>query len=162
MSGERYIGIAEMEISDNPATTLVAANLGSCLGIAAYDRKKKLGGMIHCLLPLSKSDPEKAVSKPTMYVDTGVTQLLTMLTAKGCSLKDLEINVAGGAQINDANNFFEIGKKNYTVLRKLLWKNNLLIKAENVGGTSSRTILLKIETGEVWLKMGGESFQLNK
>lgn len=162
MAREQYVGIAEMVFSGDPESILVASNLGSCLGVAAYDKKRKIGGMVHCLLPLSKSDPAKAAQKPAMYVDTGVALLLSELLNKGCAIQDLEINVAGGAQINDQNNFFEIGKKNHTVLRKLLWKNNLLIKGEDVGGGNSRTVSLMIETGEVWVKTNGQHFQLNR
>lgn len=63
--------------------------------------------------------------------------------------------MAGGAQINDERNYFEIGKKNYAVLRKVLWKNDLLLKGENVGGHTSRTISLQVETGKFFLKMNG-------
>ena len=51
---------------------------------------------------------------------------------------------------------FNIGKKNYTVFRKIVWKNNLLIMGEDVGGACSRTLSLKVGTGEVTLRMGGE------
>ena len=162
MANEKYIGIAEWVVTEEPEAVLTAANLGSCLGISAFDPKRRCGGMIHCLLPMSKNDPDKAAAKPAMYVDTGVTLLLNKLVSMGCRLNDLEINVGGGAQINDQNNFFEIGKKNYTVLRKLLWKNNLLLKGEHVGGMHSRTVSLHIKTGEVWVKTNGQLFQLNK
>jgi chemotaxis protein CheD len=41
-------------------------------------------------------------------------------------------------------------------LRKILWRNNVLIKAEDVGGQVSRTIRLNLESGKVWLKYSGE------
>ena len=150
-----FVGIGELKFGDSPDTTLTAPNLGSCLGIAVYDPKKKHGAMIHCLLPNSKTNPEKAASQPTTFVDTGVVMMLSGLIERGSQLKDLIIAVAGGSNINDSENVFEIGKKNYTVLRKVLWKNNLLIKAENVGDSVSRTISLNIETGEIWLKISG-------
>ena len=157
MSQDNNIGIAQMKVSDDPSTVLTAPHLGSCLGIAIYDPVKKIGGVIHCLLPMSKSDPEKAKEKPCMYVDTGVVKLLEELIKMGADKKNLVIIVAGGAQINDKNNVFEIGKKNFTVLRKILWKNNLLIKAQDVGASHSRTVSLNIGTGEVLLKANGET-----
>jgi chemotaxis protein CheD len=66
------------------------------------------------------------------------------------------VKVAGGAQILDESGFFNIGKRNYMALRKILWRNNVLIKAEDVGGQVSRTIRLDMETGKVWLKYSGE------
>ena len=156
----QLVGIAEMKVSDSPSVLLSAPNLGSCLGVAVYDSKKHRGGLVHCLVPLSAKDPQKAADKPCMYVDTGVSELLSALLKAGSRKEDLKIRVAGGAQINDTNGFFEIGKKNYTVLRKILWKNNLLISSEHIGGETSRTISLDIETGEVLVKTAGQVISL--
>ena len=151
------VGIAEMALSSNAEDVLVAPNLGSCLGIVVYDPKLKHGGLIHCLLPLSKSDPAKASAKPYTYVDTGLVQLLEQILAKGSQKKDLVVVVAGGANINDEANVFEIGKKNYTILKKLLWKNNLLLRAEDVGNSISRTIAVEVGSGRTTVKSRGET-----
>lgn len=154
------VGIGELIISDTPGDVLVAPNLGSCLGIAVYDKANKKGGLIHCMLPMSTSNPEKAANQPTLYVDTGVVVMLNKLMGAGVTKKDLLLVVAGGSNINDQNNVFEIGKKNYTVLRKVLWKNGILIKNEHVGESFSRTVSLQIDSGEVWLKFNGQTIQL--
>ncbi|MCI5066675.1 chemotaxis protein CheD [bacterium] len=161
-SGQKktHVGIAQASISDDPNELLIAANLGSCLGIAAFDPERKIGGMIHCLLPLSKSDPEKAKENPCMYVDTGVAYLLNEMFKKGAVKDSLKISVAGGANIADTTNVFEIGKKNFTILRKILWKNNLLIAAQDIGENMSRTISLDMATGNVWLKKKGQEEQM--
>ena len=157
---QTLIGISQMAVSDDPGELLVAPNLGSCLGVAIYDHKTKIGGMIHCLLPASQNDPEKAKLNPCMYVDTGVVMLLKTLMDRGANKKDLVIKIAGCGNINDTNNVFEIGKKNHTVLKKVLWKNNLLLKSEHVGDSLSRTVILNIENGQVDLKINGEIFEL--
>lgn len=154
------IGIAQYKVSKAPTDILIAPNLGSCLGIAVYDPKNRWGGMIHCLLPLSKNNPDKASAEPATYVDTGLVLLLTELTKLGSDKKDFVICVAGGSNINDENRVFEIGVKNYTILKKVLWKNGLLIKAEHVGDSISRTISLDIGTGEVTVKASGETIKL--
>lgn len=161
MSVQKMIGIGQMLISHNPEEVLIAANLGSCLGISVYDPETKRGGLAHCLLPLSKSDPEKAKSNPFLYVDTGISLMIEQLLNSGSSKNNLIITVAGGANINDENNFFEIGKKNYTILRKFLWKNNLLLKGEHIGESCSRTVSLFIETGKSFVKVKGETIQLS-
>ena len=148
----RLVGIGEMIISETPDDVLAAPNLGSCLGIAVYDPVHKRAGMIHCMLPLSKSNQEKAADNPSLYVDTGVVDLLAKMCARGSQKKDLVISCVGGSNISDTNNVFEIGKKNYTIFRKVMWKNGLLIKAEHVGDSISRTISLHVDSGEVWLK----------
>lgn len=149
-----------MRVSDQPTEILVAPNLGSCLGISVYDPVLKRGGVIHCLLPLSKSDPAKAAANPCMYVDTGFALLLETLLAGVVDKKRLVIIAVGGASINDDGNVFEIGKRNHTVLKKLLWKNNLLLKAEDVGAAHSRTLSLHIDTGKTFLKALGEVREL--
>ncbi|MCC6933972.1 MAG: hypothetical protein IT292_12105 [Deltaproteobacteria bacterium] len=60
VENKSLVGIGEMVISDDPSAIICAPHLGSCLGITAYDPIRKYGGVIHCLLPNSKSDPSKA------------------------------------------------------------------------------------------------------
>lgn len=160
MAQTKFVGIGEMVMSESPDDVISAPNLGSCVGVAAYDPTKKLGAVIHCLLPLSKSNPERAATQPYAFVDVGVVKMFEELFAKGVDKKNLVITVAGGANINDTNNVFEIGKKNYTILRKILWKNNMLIKAEHVGEGNSRTLTLKMDSGEMWVKTNGEQIRL--
>ncbi|MCL4135665.1 UNVERIFIED_CONTAM: hypothetical protein GTU68_051317, partial [Idotea baltica] len=157
-----FCGISQLVKSENPTDEIIATNLGSCLGIAIYDPKRKVGGIVHALLPTGKKDPEKAKEKPFMYVDSGVSNFIQQLVKEGSNTKHLIITVAGGANINDHNNVFEIGKRNFTILRKILWKNNLPIKAQDVGGSSSRTLKLSIKDGTVSLKTkGNETILVN-
>ncbi|MCC6933973.1 MAG: hypothetical protein IT292_12110 [Deltaproteobacteria bacterium] len=86
--------------------------------------------------------------------------MLNQLMSGGSKKNDLIICVAGGSSINDKNNVFEIGKRNYTVLKKLLWKNNLLLKSEHVDDNLSRFISLKIATGELIVTVKGGNIQL--
>lgn len=154
------INIAEMKISSVPDDVLVAPNLGSCLGIAIFDKVKKIGGMIHCLLPLSSADPEKAKKNPSMYVDSGFKYLLDSIMSQGSNKKDIVIVAAGGANINDDNNIFEIGKRNHTVLKKILWKNGMVLKSEHVGDHFSRTLSLEIASGRTILKCKGNIVEI--
>ena len=157
---QKLVGIGQMVASSDPDDILTAPNLGSCLGVAIYDKKTRKGAVIHCMLPLSKSNPDKAQNEPYLYVDTGLVMMLEQMLKSGSSKSDLVIAAAGCSNINDANNVFEIGKKNHTVFRKVMWKNNLLIKAEHIGQDLSRTFSLHLATGEVWVKTGGESFKI--
>ena len=103
------------------------------------------------MLPLAKADPEKAKTKPAMYVDTGLALLLNEVYNLGAQKKNLEITVAGGSSMkkNEEEDYFKIGKRNFTVLRKLLWKNGFIIANQSVGGAISRTMTLSIADGLV-------------
>lgn len=151
------VDIADMRISDNPGDTLVTYSLGSCIGVAIYDPALRLGGMIHCMLPLSKVDREKAKTRPYMFVDTGMQVMLGKLYEAGLRKARAVVHVAGGAQVLDSQGVFKIGERNFTVLRKVLWKNGLLMHTQEVGGNRSRTISLELATGRFSIKSGGKT-----
>jgi chemotaxis protein CheD len=157
---KHVIGISEMKITSKADDILITYSLGSCLGLSLYDPEAGVGGMIHCMLPLSKIDPAKAQRTPSMFVDTGVPKLLQKLFDAGATRKNLVAKVAGCGQLMDEKKLFKIGERNYTVLRKILWKNNILIAAEDVYGTVSRTMALYMESGKTTLKVGGKEREL--
>src|SRR6056297_104953 len=95
------VDIAGMQISSNPEDILITYSLGSCVGVSIYDPVLRIGGLIHCMLPLSKVDPEKAAQRPYMFVDTGVSMLLNRLYDMGLKKSRAVISVAGGAQVLD-------------------------------------------------------------
>ncbi|NLG34834.1 MAG: chemotaxis protein CheD [Lentisphaerae bacterium] len=154
------VDIADARVSKREDDVLVTYSLGSCVGVMVYDPEIRLGGMIHCMLPLSSVDPRKAEEKPFMFVDTGMMKFLKKLFDMGLSRSRAVVKVAGCSKILDNSNLFRIGERNYTVLRKLLWKNGLMIKAENVGGSVSRTVRLEIATGRCILRSGGVESEL--
>ena len=67
---------------------------------------------------------------------------------------------AGGASMMDPQAIFDIGKRNYLALRKILWKAGILLAGESVGGTMSRTIRLEIGSGRLWLQESGKQKEL--
>ncbi len=159
---KEVIGIAEMKVSSRPEDLLITYALGSCLGIAIYDPEAKVGGLLHAMLPLSTSNPAKAASNPLLFVDTGVPELFKACYKAGAKRERLILKVAGGASLRQGNgdDQFQIGKRNFIMLRKLLWKNNILIKGQDVGENFSRTMSLDIQTGEVLLKINNQEKKL--
>ena len=153
------MGIAEMKVSSQRDDLIITHALGSCLGITVHDPVAAVGGLLHVMLPLSSVDLKKAVANPLMFVDTGVPKLFHACYQAGAQKSRLVVKAAGGASSLSSNeeDFFQIGKRNFIVLRKLLWKNGLLLKAYDVGGSDSRTMLLEIATGQVVVKANGVS-----
>jgi len=149
-----------MAVSDRADDVLVTYSLGSCVGLSLYDPVARIGGLIHCMLPLSKINPAKAQTNPEMFTDTGVVALLRAVLAKGAQKNRLVAKVAGAGQLLDENGLFRIGERNHTVLRKVLWKNDILIAAEDVGGTLSRTVYLHVATGQTIVKSTGRQVEL--
>ena len=156
------VGIADMKLSGSGDDQLITHALGSCLGITVYDPAVKVGGMLHVMLPQSSIDPEKAAENPFMFVDSGVPLLFLEAYKLGAKKQRIEVKVAGGAstQGGETEDFFQIGKRNILLLRKLLWKNGVMVKAEDVGGTASRTMLINLADGSVNLKVHGQEKSL--
>ncbi len=149
------VGVADMKVSNDPEAVLVTYSLGSCIGIAIHDPQAGVGGILHFMLPESSLDPEKAKKKPYMFADTGIAPLFREAYRLGAKKQRLRVIVAGGAQILDQHGFFNIGKRNHLAVRKIFWKNNVMISHEDVGGNVNWTLKLAVRDGRCLLKVSG-------
>jgi chemotaxis protein CheD len=157
---EVVVGIADCRVGNVPGQVLVTYALGSCIGLAVYDPAVEVGGLLHFMLPDSTIDSVRGRENPYMFADTGIPLLLQAVYGQGASKRRLVAQAVGGAQMMDPQNVFEIGKRNYQALRRILWKAGVLLQSEAVGGMQSRTVRLEIGTGRVWLQEGGGQREL--
>jgi chemotaxis protein CheD len=146
------VGMGGMQVSNDPKVTIVTYALGSCIGLTVYDPVGGVGGLLHYMLPDSSTNPEKAQSNPFLFADTGIPLFLQEVYRLGGDKGRMQVKAAGGARLLDDSGYFNIGKRNYMALRKLLGENNILIQAENVGGQVNRTVRLDMGSGRVWVK----------
>jgi chemotaxis protein CheD len=146
--------VGDMKIG-HAGDMLVTHALGSCLGLIVYDAQARVGGLLHAMLPLSGINPQKAQDNPAMFVDTGVPLLFNALYAVGAVKSRLAVKAVGCGNPMSGNEIFKIGERNYTVLKRLLWKNGILLSAEDIGGTGSRTIHFEVATGLAMLSSNG-------
>ena len=141
-----------MKVSGDVEDVLITYALGSCIGVAVYDPRAKVGGLLHFMLPDSSLDLNKARKTPAMFADTGIPFLFKSCYRLGAEKRRMIVKIAGGASILDNSNLFRIGQKNITSLKKIFWKNNVLVDGEDTGGYYNRTISLDIATGKVVVK----------
>lgn len=149
------VGVSDMKVSNDPNATLITYSLGSCIGLVIFDPVAKAGGLLHYMLPESSLDENKAKNNPYMFADTGVPSLFKATYALGAKKQRMKIAVMGGSQILDQKGFFNIGKRNHTALRKMFFKNNVIISYEDVGGNVNRTIRLEMSSGDMYNKVSG-------
>ena len=154
------IDIADAQVSNDPGVELVTYSLGSCIGVAIWDPETRVAGMIHYMLPDSTLSQDKARSRPAMFADTGIPLLFRSAYQLGAVKKRLVVKVAGGSSLLDDNGTFNIGKRNYASLRKIFWKNGVIINAEHVGGQLSRTLRMNVGTGRTTIRSRGEEVEL--
>ena len=146
------VGVGDLQVSRDPNSVLVTYGLGSCIAVLAHDPIRRIAGMVHYMLPLASLTPEKSRERPAMFGDTGVPLLFKRMAELSSNKADLVVKVVGGASIQDQNHTFEIGKRNYVILRKLLWSAGLAIRAESVGGNVARTARLFVGDGRATVR----------
>ena len=153
--------MAELRVSRNPDDVLVTYALGSCLGVMLWDPIARVGGMLHVMLPESSLEPERARVSPAMFMDTGLPALFRACYAEGAVKQRMIVRVAGGAATSAGpTDMFQIGKRNMIKLREMLWRNGVLLRAHDVGGVASRTVLLDVGTGTTVVRSKGRELQL--
>jgi chemotaxis protein CheD len=157
---KHIVGISEMKTSDQAEDILITHSLGSCIGLALYEPRLRIGGLIHCMLPLSTLDPERALERPCMFTDTGVLQLIQAMLDRGARAENLIAKVAGAASLLDNSGHFGIGARNQVILRMMLNKNQIPIAAEDTGGNKARTMSFHLDTGLILLRSGGVEYEL--
>ncbi len=149
------VDVSDAKISSETTDIMTTYSLGSCIGVCLYDLDKKIGGMLHYQLPNSEMHPERAKEKPFMFADTGMKILVDKMLLMGANKKRMQIKIAGGAAMDNGPKGFDIGKRNHLAIRKILWKNGMLIDSEDVGGSSPRNLHMKIADGTVTVKCNG-------
>jgi len=154
------VNIADMKISTEPDEFLVTYSLGSCVALAIFDPYQKIAGLIHIMLPDSSIEKIPANINPYKFVDLGVPVLYKELFKLGAKRNHVITKVIGGSNVMDKNKYFNIGERNYTAVRKMLWRNNMIIHKEDVGGSKSRTVRLYTATGKVLVSNSYEEYEL--
>lgn len=151
------LGIGEAGAVYKAGDVIETLALGSCVAIILMDPKTHCVGMVHCALPDSKLNKEKAAELPGYFVDTGVPHVLKLMekVVGADKLGKIIVKLAGGACVADKNKIFNIGKRNILATKKVLWKYRLGAIAEDVGGNHSRSVVVDVEGGRVILKSPG-------
>jgi len=154
------VGVGDYATTNKVQDFIITFALGSCIGLTAWDPVAKVGGMLHFMLPDSNLNPEKAKEKPAMFGDTGLTLFLNELFNMGASKKNVVVKMAGGANVLSDGQFFDIGRRNVLMAKRLLWKNSIMIRGEDCEGTMSRTLTLDMTSGRVTIRNSGNEREL--
>lgn len=152
------VDVGDMKISNKPGDTIITYSLGSCIGVTIFDPIAHVGGILHFMLPDSSINPEKAVENPFKFADTAIPFFFKASYKLGAKKNRMKVIVTGGSNILDQEGFFNIGKRNFMTLRKIFFKNNVMVNHEDVGGTSYRTVKLMLDTGSVSVSTKNNSY----
>ena len=147
------MGQMAVAMNDGAIRTL----LGSCIGLALYDRKRKVGGLAHIVLPDSRGKTEL----PAKFVDTAIPALVHAMEKLAGSGLEMTAKIAGGANMFSMSVTKTIGVQNIEATEQLLEDLRIPIVARHVGGEQGRRMSLDTTTGRVVIEIvGSETFEI--
>lgn len=125
--------------------------LGSCIGLALYDRRRKIGGLAHIVLPSAR----ESTDRPGKFADTAIPALIEQMEeAAGGRLK-LIAKMAGGASMFSSTPVGNIGVQNSQACETLLRALRIPIVGKDCGGTQGRRMVFDTATGRVVIEIVG-------
>lgn len=138
--GEIHIGVRATEIS---------TILGSCISVCLYDNIDRVGGMNHYLVPLWN---ENGLQSPK-FGNISIPRLIESMLNVGCNISNIEAKIFGGGNVIDvSHNDLMIGRKNILIAKEILKEYNIPITAQDIGGDKGRRIMMRSDTGKIFLK----------
>lgn len=156
MSEMIKVGMADMKICRAPdaVTTL---GLGSCVGVALYDKVTKVAGLVHVMLP--DSTQVRQNQNRAKFADTGIDYLIETMVAGGASKSRLTAKIAGGAQMfafSGNSDMLRVGERNVEAVKKKLRELGISILAEDTGLNFGRTVEFYPDSGDFVIKSVGK------
>lgn len=152
MTEQIKVGISDYKIATAP-DQLVTIGLGSCVGIALYAPKAKVGALSHIMLPDSTAFKDK--SNWPKFADLALPKIIKELKEQ-TNEDQLLVKIAGGASMfsfSEASSVLQIGQRNVDSVKRILADLNLTILSEDVGGKMGRSMFVNLETFEVRVRL---------
>ena len=152
----RVLGIGALAASRSAEEVLTAYALGSCVAVVVHDPGSGVTGMAHVALPGNPRDRNRQQSVG-YYADTAVPALIRAVERQGGARngRGLAVKLVGGASILGTMAGMNIGKRNVLGVRRALWRIGLGPIAEEVGGSVSRTVRVRVSDAQTTVSTPG-------
>ncbi|MCI4399839.1 MAG: chemotaxis protein CheD [Campylobacteraceae bacterium] len=145
-----FIHVGQIHIGFTP--TEISTVLGSCVAVCLFDKYKMIGGMNHYLLPLWNGN---GLQSPK-FGNVSVPRMIQSMMDIGCNPSNMEAKIFGGASINiSSSEDMMIGKRNVLTAKEILDEYKIPVVAEDTGGAMGRRIMMRSDTGKVFMKYTG-------
>ncbi|HEY8936740.1 MAG TPA: chemotaxis protein CheD [Cyclobacteriaceae bacterium] len=143
-----FITDGQFLITTVPAT--IHTVLGSCVSVCIWDKKLKLAGMNHYLMPGSSASD---AGNPN-HGYTSIAMLIRSMLHRHAQIENMEAKIFGGCNSwLRHSSLFSVGRKNIEVANLMLREAGIKITAQNTGGMYGRKIVFNTFTGKVNVHM---------
>lgn len=152
----RTIAVASntLRVSSSP-DILKTKGIGSCVAIALFDARKRIGGLAHISLP-AKTDnvPEQNLHK---YAEIAIETLLENMQQRGTRRGSIVAKIVGGGNMFAfaPNPRDDIGRLNVEAVRNILHQNQVVIVSEDVFGKVGKSVAFDLSDGCVRVTEAG-------
>ena len=150
------VGMADLNICHSP-DAITTLGLGSCVGVALYDRTTHIAGLVHVMLP--DSTKVRQNQNKAKFADTGIDLLIETLEKEGVRKQSLTAKIAGGAQMfafSSNNDMLRVSERNVEAVKQKLRDLGIRILAEDTGLNYGRTVEFYPENGDFVIKSVGK------
>lgn len=149
----RVVGLGQAAVGA-AGDELVAYGLGSCVGLALWSPRLRVGAFCHVVLPQSGGAPRDP-EQPARYADQAVAWAVEALSARGAVARELVAKLAGGARILELSLLPDIGAANVAAACAALEAAGIPVVARDTGGRSGRTARFFPATGVLEVRCAG-------
>lgn len=143
------VGMGQIAIARN--SNRLSAVLGSCIGVAFYHPRLRLGVMGHVVLPRANGQS----ATPGKFADTAIPHMLQLLVQQGANLGALVAKMTGGACMFGNNGPLQIGQSNAEAVEAALAAAGIRLVARDVGGNKGRRVVFDSSTGHLTVETAG-------
>ncbi len=143
------IRMGELAVARNDG--VLRTLLGSCIGLALYDRQRKVGGLAHVVLPEARGETDK----PGKFVDTAIPTLMQDMKKLAGGAIEPTARLVGGANMFATNVVEAIGKQNIEASERILEALGIPIVGRHCGGERGRRMSLDTATGLIIIEIVG-------
>lgn len=138
---KHFLYPGQIFVSREPA--IITTILGSCAALCLWDRRKRIGGMNHYLLPEGKNSGPNRLR----YGNVANPALLNEFLALGCEIRDLQAKVFGGSSAFAANPLQSVGTRNAELAEEFLHSAGIRLVAKDVSGRHGRKLIFQTQDG---------------
>ena len=149
------VNTGEVKVAGEQAL-LRSTAIGSCIVVAAYDAKSRVGALAHIMLP-GKAPAEEV--QRTKYAEDAIGRMIAEMTRSGSNSGDIEACLVGAGNVLKEKDDTICGE-NIQSITALLEKKRIAIRAVALGGITRKGVLLDVETGSVFYSEGDRKERL--
>lgn len=136
LPGEFYVSVQE---------EMISTVLGSCVSACIRDRRRRIGGMNHFMLPEPAASRggerdgwSSIVGRAARYGNDAMEQLINAILRAGGQRDDLEVKLFGGGRV--LAQMTDIGQRNIAFVQRYIATEQLQVSASDLGDVYPRQV----------------------